>query len=111
MVARAAARELLTRLSKAGISSGMVVDLASYLVLDEEEDGPRRCLTRAITLFVPEGNLYRRVVETHLLRLYTPNEVETLLTRMGFGWERLHRYDHFELSPGWHAYAAIRGAI
>jgi len=77
-----------------------------HLGLEEHQDGSGRQLTRAITLFVPEGNRYRRVEETHLLRLYAPDDVEPLLTRIGFTWERLCRYDGFDFLPGWYAYAA-----
>jgi aminoglycoside 6'-N-acetyltransferase I len=80
----------------------------TYLgMLECEIEGAAK-LTRTITLFAPEGGLYRRVEETHELRLYAPEEVEALLTRIGFSWERLERYDDFELKPGWHAYAAAK---
>lgn len=76
--------------------------------LDEHEDRSGRHLTRTVTLFVPEGNRYRCVQETHVLRLYAPEDVEALLTRIGFGWERLRGYDDFDFPEGWHAYAATK---
>lgn len=80
----------------------------AYLGLEEQEDHPGRCLLRRITVFVPEGALYRRVEEEHLLRTYAPEEIEALLTQTGFAWQRLDRYADFELAPGWHAYAATK---
>jgi SAM-dependent methyltransferase len=74
--------------------------------VEEEEDAAARRLTRAITLFGPQGGLYRRVRETHALVLYAPEDVEAALSRAGFAWERLARYDDFELAAGWYAFAA-----
>lgn len=82
----------------------------AYLGLEEQEDRPGRCLQRTISVFVPEGELYRRIEERHLLRTYAPEDIEALLTRTGFTWQRLNRYADFELMPGWHAYAATKRA-
>jgi aminoglycoside 6'-N-acetyltransferase I len=82
----------------------------AHIGVEEHEDRAERRLTRAITLFVPEGDRFRRTQETHSLRLYAPEDVGASLTRIGFAWERLHRYDDFEFPPGWHAYAAVKTA-
>ena len=74
-----------------------------------EEHETAGTLSRAITLFVPEGGRYRRVQEMHTLRLYTPEDIEQLLSATGFIWERLRAYDDFEPPPGWHAFAATKG--
>lgn len=76
----------------------------AYLGLEEREAG--RDLERRITQFVPEGGAFRRVEETHALRLYTPAEIEAALDEAGFAWERLSGYDDFVLPPGWHAWVA-----
>jgi len=82
----------------------------AYLGLEERKDVTAPQLTRAITIFLPQGELYRKVEETHVLRLYAPEDVEALLTRVGFEWQSLRRYDDFELLPGWNAYAAGKPA-
>jgi hypothetical protein len=78
----------------------------SFLALHETEDPDALCLTRRISAFVPEGALYRRVDEQHLLRLYRSEDVAAILTRTGFVWEKLARYADFEFAPGWHGYVA-----
>jgi SAM-dependent methyltransferase len=79
-----------------------------HLGLEEREDRDARRLLREITVFISEGNRYRRSYETHRLYLYTPDEVEATLTASGFVWERLRRYADLELSAGWQAYAACK---
>jgi SAM-dependent methyltransferase len=78
----------------------------AYLGFEEHEDTSRQQLRRAITIFLPQGDGYRKVEETHVLRLYAPEQIESLLTTIGFEWESLRSYDDFELLPGWNAYAA-----
>jgi SAM-dependent methyltransferase len=58
-------------------------------------------LTREITIFVADGDRYRRVDETHVLRLYDPAEVGDRLQRAGF------RY--IEMRPGYHTPADVPG--
>lgn len=79
-----------------------------YLGVEEQENRADRVLSRTITLFLPEGDRFRRVRETHRLCLYAPEDVGGLLTKVGFDWDELQRYDDFELPPGWHAFAAQR---
>jgi hypothetical protein len=74
----------------------------------EEREQQGREATREISLFVPRGALFAKVVETHVLRLYAPDAVEALLAGAGFAWERLPGYDGFSAGPGWHAFAAVR---
>ena len=80
----------------------------AYLGLEETEDRATERLTRTITIFLPHAELYEKVVETHELQLHAAERIESLLTRMGFAWERLSAYDDFELLAGWHAYVAKR---
>lgn len=89
-----------------GERRGFWSDDRAPIGLHEAENLARRQLTRAITVFAREGELYRRVDETHVLQLYSPDEVEAALQRAGFAWERLPRYGELELPPGWHAYVA-----
>lgn len=83
---------------------------ATSLGLTEREQSSTASLTRDLSLFVPEGERYRRVQETHDLRLYAPEQVEALLTRSGFGWERLASYTDFVFPVGWHGYVARKPA-
>ena len=79
----------------------------AYLGLEEREEEGREA-TRDIALFVPRGQLFAKVEETHVLRLYAPEAVEAALGRVGFAWERLPGYDGFDVGPGWHAFAATK---
>jgi SAM-dependent methyltransferase len=79
----------------------------AYLGLEEREEEDREA-TRTISLFLPRGPLFAKAEETHVLRLYSPEDVESLLARAGFSSERLPGYDGFEVGPGWHAFAAVR---
>jgi hypothetical protein len=81
-----------------------------YLGFEEREERDAR-LVRKINVFVKAGTLYRRVEETHVLRLYAPEDIEALLTKTGFIWQRLARYADFDLLPAWHAYAARRAPL
>ena len=47
-----------------------------------------------LTGFVPEGALYRRFEEHHVQRGYTPEEIEDLLTRAGFGFRKYDGDSH-----------------
>jgi SAM-dependent methyltransferase len=55
------------------------------VLMDEHDD----VLERAITIFVRDGDLYRRVDEHHVLRLYEPHDVQKLLRDAGFEVEML----------------------
>jgi aminoglycoside 6'-N-acetyltransferase I len=79
----------------------------AYLGLEEREVEGREA-TRDISLFLPRGELFAKVEETHVLRLYTPEAVEARLDRAGFSWERLPGYDGLDVRPGWHAFAAVK---
>jgi SAM-dependent methyltransferase len=63
-------------------------------------------LVREIDTYVADGELWRRTTETHVLRLYPPDAVATLLTGAGFTAERLTAYADFRFPPGWTAFAA-----
>jgi SAM-dependent methyltransferase len=82
----------------------------AYLGLEEYEDRTLERLSRTITIFLRSGQLYRKVVETHALQLYQPEQIERLLSRCGFEWERLSAYADFPLLPGWHAFFATKKA-
>jgi SAM-dependent methyltransferase len=53
-------------------------------IVQTEEDGRGRVLTRRITSFRKVGRLYRRDHEVHRLRLYQRSEVAMELRRIGF---------------------------
>jgi SAM-dependent methyltransferase len=67
------------------------------VVMDEHDD----VLERAITIFVRDGDRYRRVDEHHVLRLYDAAEVEQLLADAGFDVEVRDGYEEPAAFPGW----------
>lgn len=81
---------------------------STCVALREREQSTPARLSREIDVFEPQGALYRRISECHVLELYRPEHVEAMLTRIGFNWERLARYDGFDFMPGWHGYAASK---
>jgi SAM-dependent methyltransferase len=70
------------------------------VLVDAEVDDRRKVLTRRITSFRRDGDLYRRAEETHRQRLYSPEEIEELLQSAGFRARRLRRYGSFRLPRG-----------
>jgi hypothetical protein len=63
-------------------------------------------LERAITIFVRDGDVYRRVDEHHVLRLYEPNAVEQLLTDAGFDVEVRDGYGEWAAFPAWKVFVS-----
>jgi SAM-dependent methyltransferase len=63
-------------------------------------------LERAITIFVREGDTYRRVDEHHVLRLYNADAVEQLLRDAGLDVEVRDGYDQPALFPGWKVFVS-----
>jgi SAM-dependent methyltransferase len=53
-------------------------------IVQTEEDGKRRTLTRRITSFRKVGRMYRRDHEVHRLRLYRRSDIAEELRRLGF---------------------------
>jgi SAM-dependent methyltransferase len=92
-----------------GSRSGFWTRGPVHLGLEEQEDRAGRRLTRAISLFLPDGDRrHRHVQETHVLHLYAPEDVEAALSRVGLRWERLDRYGAHAFPAGWHAYAGTK---
>jgi SAM-dependent methyltransferase len=79
-------------------------DAAIGLVEREDRTGSR--LVRDVSVFMREGDLFRRSDETHALVLYDAATIESLLDEVGFSWDRLERYGAVPLAPGQLAYAA-----
>lgn len=65
-------------------------------------------LVREIDVYAPEGELWHRVAETHVLRLYDPVAVDALLDRTGFDATHVSAYSDFRFPPGWNGVAAIK---
>ena len=63
-------------------------------------------LERAITIFVRDGDVYRRVDERHVLRLYEPGAVEQLLADAGFDVEVRDGYAEPSSFLGWKAFVS-----
>lgn len=88
--------------------TGFVDTDAWSIVHRTSEDGDT--LTREITTFTREGEVYRRSDETHVLRLYRPEDVLRALDAAGFDSTPLNGYGDFNLAVGWHAFLARRPA-
>jgi SAM-dependent methyltransferase len=71
-----------------------------------EEDRARHLLTRKIVTFRKVGKSYRRSEETHVLRLYPPTLVASMLQRAGFGVRAVSSYGQDKLPPGLTAFIA-----
>jgi len=74
---------------------------ADWAILAETSgDRSRKALTRRIISFRKIGGRYRRGEEIHRLRLYSADEVVTMLERAGFRAECMRGYGQFRLPPG-----------
>jgi SAM-dependent methyltransferase len=69
-----------------------------------QEDQQRKSLTRHITTFRREGDVYRRDEEVHRLRTYERDELLTPLRQTGFRVRTLRGYDELAFPPGYLAY-------
>lgn len=76
------------------------------ILVDVDEDKPRRLLTRRITSFRKVGKLYRRGEETHRLRLYRPLDVAAMLRRAGFRARIVRGYGKLRFKPGHRGFVA-----
>jgi hypothetical protein len=65
-------------------------------------------LEREITIFVREGDAYRRVDEHHVLRLYPEAEVVAALEDVGFQVKVRGGYAHPAEFPGWRVFVCRR---
>jgi SAM-dependent methyltransferase len=70
----------------------------------ERSDPPE--LERFITMFVRDGDTYRRVDEHHVLRLYSEADVERALHRAGFAYDVLAGYAGPVDFSGWKVFVA-----
>lgn len=96
------------RVAKPGIQRGFSEGADWTCLYSAEEDRRQKTLTRTITTFRREGELYRRTNEVHRLRLYRSEEVKRRLRAAGFRVRILRRYDRFRFPPGWAAFAATK---
>lgn len=78
------------------------------LTVQVEEDRERQRLVRVIDSFVPEGELYRRDSERHVLTLFSPDEVVSALDTASLAWHRRPGYRDLPLGRGWDVYLAVR---
>ncbi len=76
------------------------------VLVEAEEDRVAHELTRSITTFRRDGELYRRGQETHRLRLHRPAEVLALLRRTGFRARVRRGYGDEPFAPGHRVYVA-----
>jgi SAM-dependent methyltransferase len=66
-------------------------------LVEKHEDRDRRTLTRRITTFRKDGDLYRRNDETHRVRLYDAASIAAELRRTGFRVRITRRYGSYAL--------------
>jgi len=76
------------------------------VLVETEEDRVAQELTRSITTFRRDGELYRRGQEIHRLRLHRPAEVLALLRCTGFRARVRRGYGEEPFAPGHRAYFA-----
>ncbi len=69
------------------------------VLVHAEEDQKRRILTRRITSFRKDGELYRRQEETHHLRLYPRSQIASDLRRVGFRVRVVRGYGSVRFRP------------
>jgi len=69
------------------------------ILLEVREDRRRKTLTRQIVSYRRVGKLYRRSEETHLLHLYSGDELLAELSRVGFEARLLRGYGRFRFTP------------
>lgn len=82
-----------------------IVETEAYtMFLQVTEDPVQNVLTREITVFLREGDLYRREKETHRQRLYAPDWVTAALERVGFQVDVLRHYADLALRREHYAY-------
>ncbi|MFN3324480.1 MAG: class I SAM-dependent methyltransferase [Bryobacteraceae bacterium] len=70
------------------------------VLVEAEEDAGRRLLTRQLVSFRMVGRCYRRVEETHVLRLYEGGELEERLAAAGFEVHRLRGFGEYRFRSG-----------
>jgi SAM-dependent methyltransferase len=70
------------------------------VLLEAEADSARRILTRRITTFCRQGELYRRDLEIHRLELFAPAVIVEGLRRAGMAVESSDRYGEYVLPSG-----------
>ena len=82
--------------SQLGISEGK--DWTIFL--KKEEDTEKKTLTRDITIFRREGELYRKSREVHTVNLYMKDEIKELLREAGFRVSFIGGYNGMEFRKG-----------
>lgn len=70
------------------------------VLVETETDDTRTVLTRRMTSFLKQGELYRRDFEIHQLQLVDPVETARLLERIGFSARTLDHYGALPLPQG-----------
>ncbi|MDX1472396.1 MAG: class I SAM-dependent methyltransferase, partial [Flavobacteriaceae bacterium] len=69
-----------------------------FLSIDLSSD--KSIVTRAITLFLKEGDGYRKSKEVHRQKLFKTSDIELILTNIGFNVEKVDNYDGLVFRPG-----------
>ena len=76
------------------------------VLMSAQEDRTNRLLTRRITTFRKDGELYRREQEIHRLRLVIRSELLEQLDALGFEVDILESYGHLQFPQGYTGFLA-----
>ena len=94
------------RLGRDGTRQAVAEGSDWLLAMRAQEDSGARRLRRDITVFVREGERWRRHDERHVLHLHAPEEVEQALASAGFQVSRFVAYGDLPLGDGWTGFLA-----
>jgi len=96
------------RVGAAGLHKHVVTDDWAIMV-DSAEPEAGAALERRMTTFYKASEGYRRLDETHRLRLYEAEEIESAVRGAGFAIERVETYGAEVFGPGYGAFVATKG--
>lgn len=80
------------------------------VLVEAEADAAKRLLTRRITTYRKQGNLFRRDDETHQLQLVDATDILELLESTGFSAQTLEGYGEQRFPPGLFGFLARKTA-
>lgn len=82
-------------------ANSRIIEQDSWTIfLDIEANRDQSILTRKITLFLKNEGCYKKSKETHRQKLYSKNDIETILTDIGFKITQINDYNGLMFKPG-----------
>ncbi len=92
---------LTLKLIDTSYANSRIIEQDSWTIfLEIEADRDQSILTRKITLFLKKEGCYKKSKETHRQKLYIKNDIETLLTDIGFEIAQINEYNGLPFKPG-----------